>query len=94
VVFVRLLRRIENCGGAFFLFFFSFLVLCILNVFRYFVDAETKCNRYLCNINIFPLLKKIHISKEACCTLPFARYLAVPSSLISSANLLVEGERG
>jgi hypothetical protein len=55
VVCVRLLRTIENCGGV---FFFSFLVLFILNVFGYFFGVEAGCNCYLHDIDIFPLSKK------------------------------------
>jgi hypothetical protein len=44
-----------------FLFVFSLFVigLCVFVIsLGYFVFAEARCNRYLCDINIFPLSKK------------------------------------
>ena len=35
--------------------------MCILNVFRYLVGGEARYNRYLFDINIFTLLKKVQV---------------------------------
>jgi hypothetical protein len=50
-----LLRVIDQHGRIFFIILFSFLVVCVLNVFRHFVSEEGGYNWYLYDINIFTL---------------------------------------
>ena len=80
MVRVLLLRVFITPTGSLFyfsLFFIFFLVVCILDVFRYLVGAEAGCNWYLRDINIFRLSKK-----NACCI--YLRSIFLPSYNLST----------